>query len=100
MLTSNERRTLLEFSRQEGYIILTSGNDLPRRSFVDVGTSYIIHVNKALTKTGVNVLLNTLDRSYKGIIGDLEIYLIRHRSLSFFLRLLVRMCRGFLSCNV
>lgn len=62
-----ERRVLLEYANDMGYIVLTGGNDLDKGRFLEIGTSDIIRKNKTLTKRGASELSRIILRNEKRI---------------------------------
>ena len=62
-----ERRALLEYANDMGYIVLTGGNDLDKGRFLEIGTSDIIRKNKTLTKRGASELSRIILRNEKRI---------------------------------
>ena len=66
-ITEMERRALLEYANDMGYIVLTGGNDLDKGRFLEIGTSDIIRKNKTLTKRGASELSRIILRNEKRI---------------------------------
>lgn len=96
-ITDYEKRIILEYAKEHGYILLTGGNSIKNARFVEVATSDILLLNKGITVAGVTILFQLIKKVDKNPLLKIDCFFREHPYLVPVLVAIVSYIFGMLS---
>ena len=76
-----EKRVILEYAKEHGYILLTGGNSIKNTQFVEVVTNDILLLNKGITVAGMAVLFQLIKKVDKNLLLKIDCFFREHSYL-------------------